>query len=169
MNFLKKAAADVQNRANTTVEAKKLLDDGGPPMEAYLSTKGNMRSAVQSETVVLAQCTDTLHQYEAVLEQMNKTISEAGTSISEEQKNELTKFIPIYQARVKACKTAIDALVETPPAPAISPVEDDAIKMLFVKGKVEDVKKRSQEVADKAMTKVQGNKNTQEAPAPAAP
>mmetsp|Transcript_30939 Transcript_30939/g.99811 ORF Transcript_30939/g.99811 Transcript_30939/m.99811 type:complete len:155 (-) Transcript_30939:184-648(-) len=143
------------HQVNTAMEAKKLLEEGGSPVEAYISAKANLRSTVQCDAVAEAQMQDAIAQYTLALQEVEKALPQVTT----DEKAELEALVPAYRARVQALRSALTAVqVPPPPVPAISPVEDDAIKLLYVKGKVDDAKTRSQKIADDAMASFNAKK-----------
>lgn len=150
MEYLKSLGNDAKARADTAMAGKKMLDDGGEPMEKYLTAKSNARSAVQADAVSVAQHQDTVKQYKASIEEVEKLLT---TGVTEEQKAELTKYVETFKARLDVIsKLQVDP---APAMPDISPAEDDAISILHVKGKCKDAQKRSSEVAHQAMAKLE--------------
>lgn len=155
MEYLKNAADSAKARAETAMAGKKLLDEGGPQMEIYLQAKAAARNAVQADAVALAQAADMLAQYETVVTQLESALT---SDLSDDQKAEIGTLLETFKMRLEGSKGLVDSTGPPPPLPNISPAEADAIKMLYVKGKVEDAKARSQEVANKAMEKLQQSK-----------
>lgn len=161
MNFINQAKA----RADTAMAGKKLLDDGGPPMEHYIGTKANCQSAVEADTLALAHMQDVITQYKAAVAGIEKALGEAdmAAAMTDDQKAELGQLCDAYKARIEAYTAA--ALPEPPAIPVISPPEADAVKLLYVKGKVNDAKTRSQEVANKVMEEINKKKEANAAAA----
>lgn len=152
MEYLKSLGNDAKARADTAMAGKKMLDEGGPVVEAYLSAKSNARSAVQADAVTVAQLKDTLVQYKASIAEIEKLLV---TDISDDQKAEMSGLMEAFKARLeKVTKIEVD-VGPAPGMPKISPVEDDAINILYVKGKCMDAKKRTTDVAHQAMEKLE--------------
>mmetsp|Transcript_15998 Transcript_15998/g.48405 ORF Transcript_15998/g.48405 Transcript_15998/m.48405 type:complete len:145 (+) Transcript_15998:177-611(+) len=138
------------------MEAKKLLEEGGTPVEVYISTKANLRSTVESDAVSEAQMQDCIAQYTEALQQVERALPQ----ISSDQQAELQALIPAYRDRVQSLRAALAAVTTPPPPlPLINAVEDDAVKLLYVKGKVEDAKNRTSNIADNALAKLNSRKN----------
>lgn len=98
---------------------KKLVDEGGPTFEAYLTAKANYRSAVQADAVSLEHIQDTIAQYEAVISEIGKVLS---SDISDEQKAELAVHVESTKARLQAY-TRIANAIDAPPSLYVSVVD----------------------------------------------
>lgn len=91
---------------------KKLVDEGGPTFEAYLTAKANYRSAVQADAVSLEHIQDTIAQYEAIISEIGKVLS---SDIADEQKAELASHVESAKARLQTYTRIANAIDAPPP------------------------------------------------------
>uniref|UniRef100_A0A7S0F9Z6 Uncharacterized protein n=1 Tax=Pyrodinium bahamense TaxID=73915 RepID=A0A7S0F9Z6_9DINO len=139
------AASTAQERIETAQGGKKMLDEGGPEMEARLLAKKTANDAVTLDRSVVAKLADAAQIYEEAAQKM-KASADAATA--GEVPNEVPAFAKLakdYEARAAALKVALETLGSVPEALEISAVEQDAISILVAKGKYQWVASKTQE------------------------
>mmetsp|Transcript_74730 Transcript_74730/g.173076 ORF Transcript_74730/g.173076 Transcript_74730/m.173076 type:complete len:197 (+) Transcript_74730:90-680(+) len=125
-------ASAAQERLETAQGGKKLLDSGGPEVEARLVAKKTARDAVTLDRTIVAKLATAAQSYEEAAKHL-KVATEGPASQAGDAPtfNQLSKD---YEARAKALRVALEALKTVPQAPEVSPVEQDAITILMAKG-----------------------------------
>merc|ERR1719433_297131 len=114
-------AAKAQERIETAQGGKKMLDEGGPEVEARLLAKKTATDAVTLDRSVVSKLSDAVQIYKEAAEKMKA--SDDGKLASD------------YDKRAKDLQAVLDKLAEVPEAPPVSPIEQDAISILVAKGK----------------------------------
>ena len=147
-----KLADQANARYETAVAGKKLLDDGGPPMEQKLVAKAAARRCVQSAVVATSQIDDVIGQYTELLKELN--VCATNTAMTAVERAEFAALRTSYVDALSSFQHARAALSKCPPPGilSISPQEDDAISILWAQGKAQTALEHAKQVSDEAVS-----------------
>lgn len=123
-------------RVETAKSGKQMLDQGGPTKEAEVYALNAMRSARDTDDKLTKMLNDDVKMYEEAVRSIKKALASPPNTISmmPERITEFKTLLKQYEARLKSAKEAARAMSSVKPAlPKISPAEDDACKLLWVK------------------------------------
>jgi len=127
-------AQQAQARVETAQAGKKLLDEGGPDMEAKLLAKKTAADAVNLDKSIVAKLADNAQIYADAAQKMKAAGGDDNSALAQ-----------AYEARAQALNSALELLTPVPNAPEITTMENDAIQILLAKGKYKWVAAKTQE------------------------
>merc|ERR1712127_1110174 len=133
------AADKTAVRIDTAMEGKRLLDEGGPAVEARLHAKVAARQALEANKSVISALGDVQRLYQAAGTQLRGVATGAEGSAGSAQGNAqdeggvMLRLAESYETRCDELSGLVDLLFELPQEPTVSPVEEDAIRLLAVK------------------------------------
>ncbi|KAH8075597.1 hypothetical protein JL721_1611 [Aureococcus anophagefferens] len=128
------ASEQASQRVAQAQAGKRLLDDGGPEMEQKIATKAHCRRTTNADTMAVATIND----------------------IAAQERYDFQQLLGLYETRLGDYRQAAQVLsAMPPPAPFISGEEDDAIKILWARGKARTAQERAQAVSQQAVDAAQ--------------
>mmetsp|Transcript_102128 Transcript_102128/g.202752 ORF Transcript_102128/g.202752 Transcript_102128/m.202752 type:complete len:184 (+) Transcript_102128:83-634(+) len=145
-------AQQAQSRVQSWQAGKKMLDEGGPEMEAKLLAKKTANDAVNLDKGIVAKLSDDAQVYADAAQKMKVAGDDDNSALAQ-----------AYEARAQALISALELLTPVPSAPEITTMENDAIQILLAKGKYRWVASKTQEGFN---TLKVTTKSSESAPAP---
>lgn len=144
------ASEQASQRMAQAQAGKKMLDEGGPEVEKKLLTKAHCRRTVNADTMCVGQVNDIIAQYEEAMQELTRSL--ATNACTPEERYDFQQLLGLYETRLGDYKQAAQVLAAMPPpAPFISGEEDDAVKILWAKGKARTAQERADKVMSEAM------------------
>lgn len=146
------AASDAASqRYETAAAGKRLLDEGGPAVGEKIAAKAHCRRTVNADALAAATLNDTVAQYEEAIGELTRALGQGACT--PEERYDFQQLLGQYEARANEFREAAKVLRGMPPpAPFISEAEDDAIKILWARGKARTAKERAAEVSASAVS-----------------
>lgn len=148
------ASEQASQRVAQAQAGKRLLDDGGPEMEQKIATKAHCRRTTNADTMAVATISDIAAQYEEAMQELTRAL--ATSACTPEERYDFQQLLGLYETRLGDYRQAAQVLsAMPPPAPFVSGEEDDAIKILWARGKARTAQERAQAVSQQAMDAAQ--------------
>lgn len=149
------AARVANQRIDTANRGKKMLDEGGPDVELTLRCKRQCRKTVEDDAKNVRALDQLSRDYDDAISKIKASLT--TDALQPEEKYDFEQLVGLYEERKAACEAAASALMNLPPpSPFISQEEEDAIRMLAVRDKMQVAQREASNLAADASAAARG-------------